>query len=248
MKISYGLSADAWGTVVSRIERMIEMRGFCRIIELGGGANPSLSPEFVSDHGIEYTLLDISQAELDKAPQGYAKVCSDICAEQFSGHIEYDFAFSRMLAEHVTDGATFHRNVYALLRRGGVAFHFFPTLFAPPFVVNWMLPETMAETLLHLLQPGRERSGKLGKFPAQYSWCRGPLRSQIRKFEQLGYQVEEYAGFYGHGAYYQKIPFLRGMHEYLSQVLSRRPVPALTSFAQIVLIKNGSQHLVAPTD
>lgn len=164
------------------------------------------------------------------------KILADISAAEFAAQGGYDFAFSRMLAEHVSSGARFHRNVRSLLRDGGVAFHFFPTLFAPPFVANYLLPEALAERLLHFLQPGRERSGKLGKFPARYSWCRGPLRAQIRRFERLGYEVEQYFGFYGHGAYYQKIPVWRDVHAWLSGVLSRHPVPALTSFAQVVLV------------
>jgi SAM-dependent methyltransferase len=219
---------------------MITHFGFQRIIEIGGGANPTLTPEFVAARGLEYTLLDISQVELDKAPTGYMKVCADICADDFLPKGQYDFAFSRMLAEHVPSGEKFHRNIHSILRDGGYAFHFFPTLFAPPFVVNALLPEAAAEKLLHVVQPGRERSGNLGKFPARYSWCRGPLRSSIRRFEQLGYEVDEYLGFYGHGAYYQKIPVLQNAHVRLSAALSRHPIPALTSFAQMVLIKRTS--------
>jgi len=219
---------------------MVTDHGFKRIIEIGGGANPTLSPEFVASCGIEYTLLDISQAELDKAPASYMKVCADICVDDVLPKGRYDFAFSRMLAEHVPNGEKFHRNIHSILHDGGYAFHFFPTLFAPPFVVNALLPEAAAEKLLHLVQPGRERSGNLSKFPARYSWCRGPLRSWISRFEELGYEVDEYLGFYGHGAYYQKIVFLKNVHVWLSAVLSRHPIPALTSFAQVVLIKRGN--------
>lgn len=238
--IRYGLSDDAWKNAIPRIQKMITHFRFQRIIEIGGGANPTLSPDFVAARGLEYTLLDISQVELDKAPTSYMKVCADICADDFLPEGQYDFAFSRMLAEHVPSGEKFHRNIHSILRDGGYAFHFFPTLFALPFVVNALLPEVAAEKLLHLVQPGRESSGKRGKFPAHYSWCRGPLRSSIRRFEQLRYEVDEYLGFYGHGAYYQKIPVLKNAHVRLSAALSRHPIPALTSFAQVVLIKRGN--------
>lgn len=196
-QIRYCLSDNVWEDVIPDILRLIETRGFVRVVELGAGANPMLPADFVASRGIVYTLLDISQAELDKAPAGYLKVCADICGgEPFSGG-QYDFAFSRMLAEHVPDGARFHRNIRSLLREGGCALHLFPTLFALPFLTNALLPEALAEKLLHLLQPGRERSGVQGKFPARYSWCRGPMRSQIRRFERLGYEVEQYLGFYG---------------------------------------------------
>ena len=234
--IRYGLSDDAWEHVIPRILGIIDAHGFTRIVEIGAGANPTLSADFVASREIEYTLLDISQPELDKAPAGYLKVCADICADAPLPRRQYDFAFSRMLAEHVPDGEKFHRNIRSLLTDGGYAFHFFPTLFALPFLVNGALPAALTDRLLHLLQPGRERSGNLGKFPARYSWCRGPLRAQIRRFEALGYEVEQYLGFFGHGAYYQKIPVLRDVHAWLSGVLSRHPVAALTSYAQVVLI------------
>lgn len=35
--IDYGLSSEAWTNVVPLIERMIEQRGFRRVIEIGGG-------------------------------------------------------------------------------------------------------------------------------------------------------------------------------------------------------------------
>ena len=47
-----------------------------------------------------------------------------------------------MLAEHVPDGYRFHSNLFELLKPGGVAFHFMPTLYSPPFVINRLLPET----------------------------------------------------------------------------------------------------------
>lgn len=235
--INYGISSEAWGNVVPVIENIITHHGFHRVIEVGGGANPMLSPGFIARHGIEYTLLDISQTELGKAPPGYFKLCADICQEDFSLGGQYDFAFSHMVAEHVASGALFHRNVRSLLRDGGVAFHFFPTLFAPPFVLNYLFPERLSEFILHLLQPGRERKGRQGKFPARYSWCRGPIKSQMRKFRAAGYEVEIYTGFFGHEPYYRQIPLLHPLHLRFCDWLKEHPVPMLTSFAQVVLTK-----------
>ena len=233
--ISYGLSSTAWDGVVSRIESLIRERGCRRVVEIGGGANPTLSAAFIKESGVEYTLLDISADELGKAPDTYHKVCADICGDVSLLGPGYDLAFSRMLAEHVADGERFHRNIHTLVRPGGLAFHFFPTLYAPPFVVNSLLPERLASQLLHLLQPGRERSGKTGKFPARYQWCRGPSRRQIKRFESAGYEVLQYDGFFGHEPYYQKIPLLLRLHRWICAQLCRYPVAAMTSFAQVTL-------------
>ncbi len=236
--VYFGTQAEAQRDTQRRLERMVIEEGRRRIVEIGAGANPFFGMDFIQQHGLDYTLLDISQRELDKAPEGFKTVCADVCADQLPDEcIGYDLAFSRMLAEHVPDGRRFHSNVYSMLKEGGRSFHFFPTLFAPPFVVNWILPDSVSSVVLRLLQPGREPEGRLGKFPARYSWCRGPIESQIKKFESLGFDVIEYVGYYGHDAYYQKIPALLTVHRAISLILKKYPVAALTSLAHVVLEK-----------
>lgn len=183
MNIHYAGSEQAWQNATAYLENLIVQHGARRILEVGGGANPSFSQEFVNKHNLEYTILDISAAELAKAPDGYIKLQADITDDNLDLPSGYDLIFSRMLAEHIKNGERFHQNVFTLLADGGLAFHFFPTLYAPPFLVNRLLPERLAEKVLHHLQPGREKEGKHAKFPAYYSWCRGPSRRQIRRFD-----------------------------------------------------------------
>lgn len=176
--------------------------------------------------------MDISATELAKAPDCYEKIVADICSRQLN------FIFSRMLAEHVKDGAAFHGNVYRLLAPGGAAFHFFPTMWAPPFVLNRLLPERLGAAILHFIQSGRERGGRIGKFPAYYSWCRGPTLSQIARLKLLGYSVESYVGFFGHRGYYTKFPVLLKFHDSIVRWLLAHPKPWLTSFAYLTLAKS----------
>lgn len=238
MNIYFANSAVAWNSSSRYIEDLIKKTGAKRILEVGGGANPTFPLEFVQQHGLEYTVLDISAGELAKAPDGYVKVCADITSEQLNLPGGYDLIFSKMLAEHVKSGETFHRNVYKLLSDNGSAFHFFPTLYAPPFVLNRLLPERLAEKLLNILQSGREKEGHYAKFPAYYSWCRGPMPSQIKRFESLGYGVSEYIGFFGHDGYYTKMPAVLRVHQIFSNWLVRHPVAALCSFAFVSLKKD----------
>lgn len=237
MLISFGDSEVAWRNVKSTIQNAIIGSGAKRILEVGAGANPLFPEAFLVDHGLDYTALDVSAIELDKAPACYHKIVADICADDLPIHNQFDFVFSRMLAEHVRDGAAFHRNVFRLLAPGGHAFHFFPTMWAPPFVLNRVLPERLAELVLHTVQSSRERSGKLAKFPAYYSWCRGPMPSQIARFGSLGYQVVTYTGFFGHRGYYLKFPALLRIHDRLAAWLIAHPKPWLTSFAYVTLQK-----------
>ena len=237
--ITYGDSEWAWCNVVASIEKAILRHGGKRILEVGAGANPTFAKEFLDKHGLQYTALDISPSELDKAPDCYHKVVADICAEHLDIGQKFDFVFSRMLAEHVPNGEVFHRNVFHLLAPGGVAFHFFPTMWAPPFVLNRILPEQVAEAILHTIQPGRAKEGKHAKFPAYYSWCRGPMTSQIERLEGLGYRIQSYEAFYGHRGYYAKFPPVQRVHDALCKWLISHPIPSLTSFAHLTLVRPG---------
>jgi len=238
MKIHYAHSNEAWQGVVSFIQKQILDSKAQRILEVGAGANPTFSSDFVKEHQLVYSILDISEEELAKAPDGYDTVLADISSPGLNLPNQYDFIFSRMLAEHIKDGEAFHQNVFNLLAPGGIVFHFFPTLYAPPFVLNRLLPEELARKVLNLIQSGREQHGKHAKFPAYYSWCRGPSQKQIQKFEKIGFEVKEYIGFFGHSGYYQKVPIVDKIHRRISTWLVNHPIPLFTSFAYVVLGKN----------
>jgi 2-polyprenyl-3-methyl-5-hydroxy-6-metoxy-1,4-benzoquinol methylase len=226
-------AADTWATLV---EKVVEQTRPRRVCELGGGAHPALSQEFVAEQRLEYLVVDVSDEELAKAPAGYAKFMADAASPTFDPPGAYDLVFSISVAEHISRPDLFHRNVLRLLVPGGSAFHFFSTLYALPFVANRLLPEQITERVLRLVQPGREQTGGHGKFPALYRWCRGPTRRQIARFEHIGFHVEEYVGYFGHG-YYTKVRPLQAAQDRLESLLVRRPVPLLTSYASVLLRK-----------
>lgn len=184
---------------------------------------------------LNFSLLDISQEELSLAPDGYLKVCADIGGPQPPAKSQYDFVFSRFLAEHVSSGEQFYRNTFEMLKPGGEAFHFYPTLFALPFVVNKLMPERLADKVLNIVSP-RDRQ-KQGKFPAYYSWCFGPTPSQIKRLEEMGFEILSFVGMYNHG-YYKRIPPLHALHQIAVKCLLRWPNPYLTSFAFVHLRRN----------
>lgn len=236
MRIKFHTGEEAWKGYDSYLEELAFRPHIKRVCEIGGGANPALPVDFVERHGLQYTILDVSTEELAKAPDKYSKIQADITSMEFESAGGYDLVFSKMVAEHLPDGRVFHENVMKLLAEGGIAFHFFPTLYTLPFIVNRLAPERLSEFILLLIQSFRESEGKHAKFKAYYSWCRGPSSSQIRKFENLGYEIEEYIGFFGHG-YYEKIKPLHKAQTWLSSALVKYPLPYLTSFAYVVMSK-----------
>ena len=233
---SHNASAD--------FEALVRELGSCdgckHILEVGGGANPFLPLDFVQRHGIEYRVLDISADELAKGPTGYVKLVGDVCDPSLRLPERFDLIFSRMVAEHVRDGEVFHRNIQQLLVPGGVTVHIFPTLYAFPFLINGYFPEWLTSWLLDILQPGiRRKEGRQRKFPAYYSWCRGPSKRQFDRLGRLGYRVERYIGYFGHDGYYRRIKPLYLLNQWLSQMLLRHPLPLLTSYAIVVLRNDG---------
>jgi SAM-dependent methyltransferase len=235
MIVRYASHEKAW-SFFDFVEDLIHRTGVQTVCEVGGGANPALGLEFVRAHGIDYTVVDISEDELTKAPDGYRKLLGDVASPDFVAPARYDLVFSRMVAEHVRRPEQFHRNVYGMLVEGGRALHFFPTLYALPFVLNRLVPDAVSERLLQVVQPGRGRQGRHGKFPAFYHWCRGPTRRQLERFHGVGFTVEEYIGFFGH-AYFRKLRPLQVIEDWIAASLVRHPVPLLTSYAYVVLLK-----------
>ncbi|MGF1674246.1 MAG: class I SAM-dependent methyltransferase [Rivularia sp. (in: cyanobacteria)] len=237
-RIRYECFREKWVSyhrdIVKQLAASPEVKTIC---EVGGGANPFLDLDFVQSNGLEYTIIDISADELAKAPDCYNKIQANIADPNLELPGKYDLVFSHFLAEHVENGLVFHRNVFNLLQENGRAFHVFPTLYAPPFAINHLLPEDLSSNILLFFFPHREKQGKYGKFPAYYSWCRGPIKSQFKKFESLGYSVEEYVGFYGH-PYYKKVAPLHKIANYLAGFLKENPNPLLTTYAYVVLRKS----------
>lgn len=234
-KVSYGLTAQAWENFTPTLLALISENSLKRVCEIGGGANPCLSSKTVADYGLDYSILDLSETELKKAPSAYKKIVADISESSVPCTGEFDLVFSKMLAEHIKNGEVLHRNVYNLLAKSGIAFHFFPTLYGLPFLVNRMVPEKGASLILDLVAK-RDRF-QHEKFPAYYSWCRGPTNKQISKFENLGYRILDYRGFFGHEEYYRKIPLLQRTSQRLSKLFLKHPIPQLTSYAYVILRK-----------
>ena len=238
MKITFAPSKMAHENYKSFLMEYISQNNLKNICEVGGGSNPSLPMTFIKEHGLKYTLLDISQEELNKASNDFHKVKADIASNEIINmqlESNFDFIFSRMVAEHVADDGIFHQNIYHLLKEGGLAFHFIPTLWTLPYLVNLLIPESLAYKILLWIDPNRNEAGHFRKFPAYYKGCRGPTTSQIKKLTSYGYNIIEYIGFFGHGYYYEKFALLKWLHEKLASYLIQHPIALLTSYAYVVL-------------
>lgn len=210
---------------------LVARRDARKVCDLGAGANPVLPLESIRQWELEYLLLDVSAEELARAPAGYRKLRADVSSPTFRPPGTYDVVVTRWVAEHIRRPDHFHRNIFRLLSKGGTAVHLFSTLYSLPFTVNRVLPEGLSARVLDR-GPSSRREDE--KFAAYYKWCLGPNRRQRERFERIGFQVEQYVGFFGHG-YYHRIGFLHALEEWKARKLVQRPIASLTSYALLVL-------------
>jgi SAM-dependent methyltransferase len=195
-------------------------------LEIGGGRSPLFDPAEFEAVGSTYHINDIEQGELDLAPDSIPverRICFDIAAPDLVPQRTYDLVYSKSVFEHVRGTAQAWVNTYRLLRPGGIALHFFPTLYCPPFVANRVLPESISRRILSST-PGFEYK----KFPALYDGCRSTLRQQ-RRIEAVGFSEVSLRPFWGH-AYFNRIPVLRSCEDWLTQQAAGRGVRSYSSY------------------
>jgi SAM-dependent methyltransferase len=226
-----------WDKAPAFFSALIERESSTSVLEIGAGANPTLTPADVSAMAVTYTTNDVLESELAKAGPGYETLCLDIANADPAGLPEatFDFVFSRMVNEHIADGERYYRNIFDLLLPGGTTAHCFSTLYALPFVVNRFAPERLASRILDLVSP-RDRY-RQDKFRAYYSWSRGPSRRSIARLRSVGFEVCEYRGYFGHPYYISRLRALGALEERKATWLVRHPIAALTSYAVVVLRK-----------
>jgi SAM-dependent methyltransferase len=237
-----GVDADADGdwAIANYKRTVIEFRkmfGARRLIEIGGGRDPLFNLQEIGELDIEMTINDISSGELAVLPPGYQTARFDVAGDvaqlaDFRG--AFDFAFSRMVFEHVSDGKRAWENLFELLAPGGVALAYIPTLYAFPFAVNWLLPDKLAATIVKTIYKNRT-DDEDPVFPARYSWCFTDGRL-AKMLSAVGYRDVFILPLYGHG-YYKPFPIVRDVHRRFTKIARRRDWRAFTSFAFIAARK-----------
>lgn len=206
---------DARSLHREQLMRLISDVSDAELLEFGGGRDPLIKLEELPENVKSYTVNDIDQGELDLAPEGYKKACFDVCGDVSEFHGRYDLIISKMFAEHAEDGEAMHSNTLALLKKGGVAFHFMPKLYSMPLLINIIFPERWTQAVLYRIQPSRRNEKP--KFPAHYSWCRGTTKSIEKRIKALGYSEVVIIPFYGY-RYFDKFPVLNQLEKITRKV------------------------------
>jgi SAM-dependent methyltransferase len=227
----------AWANYKRTVQHLCRAFGVRSIVEIGGGRDPLFSLGEINELGAEMTVSDIAPAELAALPQGYRTACFDVAGDitqTLERRDRFDLAFSRMVLEHVEDGQRAWSNMYELLAPGGVALAFVPTLYALPFVLNWLLPDELAAEIVKLIYHHRDHDDPV--FPAHYSWCVADETRLRPMLTAIGYRDIVVQPFYGHG-YYRYFPLVREAHEWFTGVARRHDWRLIASFAYIAARK-----------
>lgn len=229
----------AWDNYKPTVLEISREYGLTRHLEIGGGRDPLFGPDELADEGISVTLNDISADELSRAPAGFRTITHDICAPDAPdalGRGCYDFAYSRMLMEHVRDVPTMWHNMHEMLAPGGVALAFFPTLYAPVFAINRIVPERLTRAALEAVFPDRKPEGDNPKFPAFYDHCYSRESKMVPMLQKAGFSDVTILPFYGY-SYFWKFPVLKQIDAAFTNFAQRHDWRLVSSFAYVIARK-----------
>jgi SAM-dependent methyltransferase len=205
-------------------------QGRVRLLEIGGGRGPLLTPVQARACGIELTVNDIDARELSLAPAQFDKAQFDVAGSIDPSWLgRFDLIVSRMVFEHVDGAPRAWANMRGLLAPGGVALAFHPTLYAPPFLINALLPERLTARVLRAFFPDRHDGG-YPKFPTRYEMCFAEPSKIAPILARCGYSQSLTAPFWRHG-YFRHIPLLREADSALQHLAERRDWRALATYA-----------------
>jgi 2-polyprenyl-3-methyl-5-hydroxy-6-metoxy-1,4-benzoquinol methylase len=201
-----------------------------RMLEVGGGRAPLFTPAEAAAAGIAVTVNDVDARELSLGPAEFGKAQFDIAGEiSPTMHGAFDVIVSNMVMEHVRDARRAWSNMAALLAPSGVAMAFHPTLYAPPFLINLILPKSLTARLLRLFFPIRHDGGD-PKFPAWYDMCRSNPAAIAPILRACGFRETLIAPFWGHG-YFRSVPGLREIDAAVQRIAEARDWRGLTTYA-----------------
>jgi SAM-dependent methyltransferase len=229
----------AWEHYEPTILALADQFGLHRVCEIGGGRDPLFTAEQAHRHGLDLTVNDIDAGELALTPKGLKTARFDIAGDLSEPDVSrggYDLMVSRMVFEHIHDVERAWTNIHALLAPGGVALAFFPTLWAPVFALNHVLPEKASRAIVHALYPARRDGGGDPKFPALYDWCRGSGTTLLPMLNRAGFRDAHVQPFWGHD-YFKRMPGLRELDHGLNRLAARVNWTFVTTHAYVVVRK-----------
>lgn len=161
------LTIDGYSDFASNIVPAYLQQGQV-VYDVGGGKRPYISAEKKAALGLTIVGVDISQAELDRAPAGIydRTICADV--SRLPGQGDADLLICLAVLEHVRDVAAAFESIASCLKPGGRALIFVPSRNAPFARLNLVVPEGLKRRVLYFVFP--QSRGHQG-FTSYYDRC-----------------------------------------------------------------------------
>ena|SRR5438309_288769 len=176
-----------------------------QVLDVGSGREPTV-PWAVRPAGCKYVGLDLSAAELERAPSGSydETVVCDITEFRPELRDRFDLVMSFQVFEHVRPLSTALQNIRTYLKSGGVLVAIMSGTFAEFALASRVIPTGMARRILKRTMGKSEDS----VFPAHYDRCwYGALRSELRDWTDV-----EITPLYVGGLYLAFAPALQAIY------------------------------------
>lgn len=199
-----------------------------RILEVGGGAFPS-----IENHAeLDYTIIDPDKAELNKS-KAINKIHSKL--ENWETDQKFDLIVSKMVLEHIPNPFIFHEKILHLLTPKGKVLHLFACRNSLPAVINRFLPESFGDSILRIIK--NRNLNEEPKYKAYYLRTNGPTSRDIDFYTKIGFNIEVFNGYVGHN-YLHAVPLLRNLENLYSSILSLLKFSKFATVSVILLEKN----------
>jgi SAM-dependent methyltransferase len=224
---------DNYEELVKGLAAGLRLQDVC---EIGGGRDPSFTRAEADAAGIRLIVNDIDAGELALTPAGLDTAHFDVTGDLGGRSNLYDMMISRMVFEHIENVPAAWANIQQLLRPGGVGLAFFPTLYAWPFVINHVIPESLSSRILQVMFPNRRADGNDPKFPARYEWCFGSEQRLRRMLEPMGFSEIVVVPFWGHG-YLKSVPVAREIDAAFNKLAAKMDWRLVTTYALVLVRK-----------
>lgn len=202
--------------------------GTNKVVDVGGGRTWYFGDSYRRDPGWKLIGVDIDPGELALNPMLDEAITADICDTLGVPDGSADLVLCRAVVEHLHDTGAFLENVHAALRPGGRAVFVFANKWAPPMILNRIIPHRLAERLLLWLVPG---TAGYGGFRAYYDKC--SHSAFRRELQRLNFEIEyDYSSYYS-SSYFQfflPIHVLSILLDLIRQALSIRDLSSMNLF------------------
>ncbi|MCP5228903.1 methyltransferase domain-containing protein [Accumulibacter sp.] len=167
------------------------------VLDIGAGTRTPFVQQVDPTLGNRIIALDILADDLALNPDTPLKIVADCGRGIPIKTAATDMVVTRSFLEHLPDTGAFVAECARVIRPGGLFIAVFPCRYSPFALINRMLPNRIANTLLRWFQP--ERAGDLG-FPAYYDRL---YYAQIeRTLAKHGFTLELVALRYYQSTYY----------------------------------------------